>query len=193
MKSLKIVVAVFLYIALVSLISQNNIAADNEKENSVSNQEQKKPKTKYPGPPADNSRCLVCHANFEDEKLTDSHLKANVGCIVCHLECDSHCVDEDNLTPPDRMFANKGRVRFLCLTCHNWKELIETDKTKADLKDPPEHSSVLAGTNKDGKFCMDCHSEHKLSHRTRIWDKRTGKLVYKDSTPIMLKKQNEDN
>ncbi|HON09051.1 MAG TPA: multiheme c-type cytochrome, partial [Verrucomicrobiota bacterium] len=93
---------------MVSLISQNNIAADNEKENSVSTQEQKKPKTKYPGPPADNSRCLVCHANFEDEKLTAAHLKANVGCIVCHLECDSHCVDEDNLTPPDRMFANKG-------------------------------------------------------------------------------------
>ncbi len=189
MKLWKTVVGVCLFVAVVAVISQSNIGANNENLIGVSDQESKKPKTKYPGPPADNSRCLVCHANFEEEKLTAAHLKANVGCIICHLECDSHCVDEDNLTPPDRMYPNKGRIRVLCLTCHNWKLLVESDKTKANLKEPPNHASVLAGTNSDGKFCLDCHSEHKMSHRTRIWDKRTGKLIYKDSTPIMLKTQ----
>jgi len=46
----------------------------------------------------------------------------------------------------------------------------------------------LLGENKDGKFCIDCHSEHKLRLRTRIWDKRTGKLIFRDGTPLMVNK-----
>lgn len=153
----------------------------------------KEPKTKYPGPPADNSRCFVCHANYEDEKLAVTHLRANVGCILCHGECDKHCSDEDNTTAPDKMYPHKGAVRFKCLSCHDWRALIESDKSKKDLREPPDHRAVLLGENKDGKFCMDCHGEHKLSWRTRVWDKRTGKLISREGTPLMVNKDSNSN
>ncbi|MGC8829318.1 MAG: cytochrome c3 family protein [Verrucomicrobiia bacterium] len=124
----------------------------------------KEPKSKYPGPPADNSRCYVCHANYQSEKLTVIHLKANVGCVLCHGISTNHSTDEDNLTPPDVMYPHKGAVRFRCLSCHNYKLLIEADRDKKELKEPPDHQSVLSGTNKDGRFCMDCHSNHKLTY-----------------------------
>jgi hypothetical protein len=139
----------------------------------------------YPGPPADNSRCLVCHANYEEEKLTAAHLKGNVGCVRCHGESEPHSTDEDNLTAPDRLF-HKGKIRLLCLTCHDWVKLVESDKQKTDLKEKPDHKAVLEGAVKEKKLCTDCHGEHRLSHRTRIWDRRTGKLMFRDGTPKMI-------
>jgi hypothetical protein len=164
-----------------------------EEDNQSSQTPLKEPKIKYPGPPADNSRCFVCHANYEDEKLSVTHLRANVGCVICHGESDKHSSDEDNITAPDKMYPHKGAIRFKCLTCHDWRALIESDKTKKDLKESPDHRAVLLGENKDGKFCMDCHSEHKLSWRTRIWDKRTGKLLVRDGTPLMLERGQNSN
>lgn len=46
------------------------------------------PNPDAPPPPAspiaDNSRCFVCHANYEEEPLSVSHAKANIGCVRCH-------------------------------------------------------------------------------------------------------------
>ena len=55
--------------------------------------------------PADNSYCIVCHLNYETEKLTTGHQIAGVGCAKCHGESEKHSGDEDGLTPPDVMFA----------------------------------------------------------------------------------------
>jgi hypothetical protein len=142
-------------------------------------------------PVADNSRCFVCHGNydFDDEKLASVHAKANIGCVRCHGDSPKHSADEDGLTPPERMYPS-SQIRFNCLGCHDWVKLVASDKTKqsrADLKEKPNHQAALDGTIKDKRFCTDCHGEHRLSHRTRRWDKRTGKLVYRDSTPKMLK------
>jgi hypothetical protein len=143
-----------------------------------------------PGP-ADNSRCFVCHANFdsEEEKLTLVHAQAGIGCVRCHGESSAHSTDEDGLTAPDRMFR-KSRIRFNCLGCHDWVKLVASDKRRATLAQSsaiPDHQAVLDGTALDKKFCTDCHgAEHRLSHRTRIWDKETGKLLSKDATPRML-------
>ncbi len=52
------------------------------------------------GPVADNSRCLVCHANYEDEPLSVAHAKANLGCVRCHGVSSPHSTDEDGLTAP---------------------------------------------------------------------------------------------
>lgn len=141
--------------------------------------------------PADNSRCYVCHANYdsEEETLTFVHARVGIGCVRCHGDSSPHSTDEDGLTPPDRMFP-KSRIRFNCLGCHDWVKLVASDKTRADradLQTKPDHQAVLAGTTSDKKFCTDCHgSEHRLSHRTRIWDKKTGQLLSRDATPRML-------
>ena len=142
------------------------------------------------GPVADNSRCFVCHANydFNEEKLVFTHAQANIGCVRCHGESSPHSTDEDGLTAPDRMFP-LPYVRFNCLGCHDSAKLVASDQARqnrADLKEKPDHQAVLDGTARDKKFCTDCHGEHRLGHRTRKWDKRTSKLIYRDSTPQML-------
>jgi hypothetical protein len=141
-------------------------------------------------PVANNSRCFVCHANsdFNEEQLVFGHAKANVGCVQCHGESTRHSADEDGLTPPDRMFP-KAHIRFNCLGCHDWVKLVASDKTKqhrADLPEKPDHQAVLEATAQN-KLCTDCHGDHRLGHRTRVWDKRTGKLVRRDATPAMLR------
>jgi hypothetical protein len=137
---------------------------------------------------ANNTRCFVCHANYEDEPLSVIHGTNNISCIRCHGECSPHSTDEDGLTAPDRMFR-KSIIRFNCLSCHDWVKLVATDKQKvnrADLPEKPNHQAVLDGTARDKPFCTDCHGEHRMFFRTRAWDKRTGVLVSKDGTPRML-------
>ena len=142
------------------------------------------------GPVADNQRCFVCHANydFNDEKIALVHAQANIGCVRCHGDSLSHSADEDGLTPPDLMYP-LPHVRFNCLNCPDALKLVASDQTKqhrADLTEKPDHQAVLDRTVKDKKYCTDCHGDHRLGHRTRRWDKRTGKLIYRDSTPAML-------
>ncbi len=140
------------------------------------------------GPVADNSRCFVCHANYEEEALSVTHAKANVGCIRCHGVSSPHSTDEDGLTAPDRMFR-KEVLRLNCLTCHDWMRLIASDKTKVgrtDFQEKPDHLAVLEGRVRDKRYCTDCHGEHRMYYRTRAWDKRSGVLTAKDGTPRML-------
>lgn len=68
------------------------------------------------------------------------------------------------MTPPDIMYA-KEKINPACLKCHQPAKL-------GDI-----HESVLAGTDPKNKYCTDCHGEHHLNHRTRIWDKNTRKLL----------------
>ena len=142
------------------------------------------------GPVADNRRCFVCHGNydFNDEPLALVHAQANIGCVRCHGESPRHSTDEDGLTPPDRMYP-APHIRFNCLGCHDWVKLVASDLTKknrADLKEKPDHQAVLDGTIQDKRLCTDCHGDHRLGYRTRKWDKRTGQLQYRDSTPAMI-------
>jgi len=113
------------------------------------------------GPMADNSRCFVCHVNFDGEPLSVMHAKGDVGCEDCHGSSDKHCSDEDNITPPDRMFA-KEAINEFCKGCH----------PKAKL-----------GGGK--KYCVECHGSHKMAHRTRIWDKKTGELLDDDKVRML--------
>jgi hypothetical protein len=110
---------------------------------------------------ADNSRCHVCHINYEDEKLAVTHARAGIGCEQCHGASDAHCSDEDNITPPDIMYP-ADKVNSFCKGCH----------PKAQL-----------GGGK--KYCTDCHGEHRLNHRTRRWDKSTGQLIEDDKVRML--------
>ena len=113
------------------------------------------------GPVADNSRCHVCHINYEDEALALEHARANISCEQCHGASDAHCSDEDNITPPDIMYP-AHKINSFCKSCH----------PKATL-----------GGGK--KYCTDCHGDHRLGYRTRKWDKVTGELIDDDKVRML--------
>ena len=126
-------------------------------------------------PMVDNSRCHVCHINYSEEKFAIRHARNDIGCETCHGESDAHCGDEDNITPPDIMFA-KEKINPSCLDCHDAEM----------LKEHKEHTKVLAGTATKNKYCTDCHAEsHRLKYRTRQWDKNAGELIEDDKVRML--------
>lgn len=126
--------------------------------------------------PADNSYCYVCHVNYQEEPLARQHQVAGVGCEQCHGMSAKHSADEDNLTAPDRMYS-ESKVAPFCLACH------PQNKIAGDTNHP---SIFTAGA--PPQRCTDCHGEHRMKNRTRRWDKDTGKLIWKDSGPVMDRK-----
>ena len=124
--------------------------------------------------PADNSYCYVCHINFQSESLTQAHAKAGVGCEQCHGLSDAHSADEDGLTAPDRMFP-ADRIHGFCMECHPAR----------DLEPVADHASVLGDKSAPRPSCTSCHGEHRLSVRTRRWNKETGELIWRPGGPDM--------
>lgn len=128
---------------------------------------------------ADNSRCHVCHINYEEEDLAFVHAVGDVSCEDCHGPSDAHCSDEDNITPPDIMFA-QARIDGFCLGCHPKDKLSSVHK-------------IVFDDTKGKNYCTACHGEHRLKHRTRRWDKTTRKLIKDDKvrmlTDEMLKQE----
>jgi len=116
------------------------------------------------GSVADNSRCFVCHINYKKEELASRHAQANIGCEKCHGRSSAHCADEDNVTPPDIMYPPE-KIAAFCITCH------PTDKSGKPRKPASAESATKP------RYCTDCHGKHRLSYRTRHWDKTTGKLL----------------
>ena len=113
---------------------------------------------------ADNSRCFVCHVNFQEEILTVSRAAKNVGCELCHGPSNQHCEDENNITAPD-IFYTRDDVNAMCYVCHPAKKL-----------SPGMHKGVIAGTF-DRKYCTECHGDHRMAQRTRHWDKKTREAI----------------
>ena len=125
------------------------------------------------GSGADNSRCQVCHLNFMQEALTVVHARTNIGCATCHGPSDAHIADESwasggNGTAPDIIYR-KSLSRFACLGCHNWVKLVESDQKKTGLAEKPDHRSILDGTNREKRFCTDCHGQHRMVKRKCKW------------------------
>jgi hypothetical protein len=132
-------------------------------------EEPKAKKTTKKGPVADNQACFVCHANYQEEELVTVHADNNVGCIKCHGESLPHRNDENNTTPPDKMYPATA-IDKMCGECH--------DEHNAPAK------KVLARWQErcpkkgaDQIVCTDCHGDHRLKLRTVRWDKATGKLL----------------
>jgi len=113
------------------------------------------------GPVADNSRCHVCHLNFEQEEMALTHARANIGCAKCHGPSDAHIADESwasggNGTAPDIMFP-PDKINPSCMECHP-KEKIGTDT----------RCLFLAGAS-DKEYCTDCHGKHHMASRRCKW------------------------
>ncbi len=116
---------------------------------------------------ADNSRCFVCHINYQEEKLAMSHATKNVGCELCHGSSDDHCNDENNVTAPDKFYRRED-VNALCYACHapqNMNQVI--------------HKSIIAGTF-ERKYCTDCHGDHRLPRRSRTWNPQTREVILQE-------------
>jgi Cytochrome c554 and c-prime len=118
-----------------------------------------KPK-KTPG--ADNSRCFVCHLNYQTEALATTHARANIGCARCHGASDAHIADESwasggNGTAPDTMYP-AAKINQFCMTCH--------DLTRADDKITCPFPRLSAD---EKKVCTDCHGKHRLAKRKCKW------------------------
>jgi len=110
---------------------------------------------------ADNSRCFVCHINYEQEKIAVTHARQGMGCANCHGESDEHIADESwasggNGTAPDRMFT-RAQINPFCMSCHT-KEKIDTE----------QHKILFAGDSGE-KYCTDCHGDHRLTNRKCKW------------------------
>jgi hypothetical protein len=128
-----------------------------------------------PVPKADNQACFVCHNNYQEEELASVHADNNVGCIKCHGESLEHRNDENNVTPPQRMYPS-ARIDSACKECHSEHNAAATkvlEKWMARCPHKKEPAAIL---------CTDCHGEHRLKNRTVRWDKATGKLLGAEKT-----------
>ena len=118
----------------------------------------------------ENAACFVCHANYRSESLANQHARANVGCSGCHGQSFAHRNDENNTTPPEKMYP-ADKIVFFCQGCHNSHD-VPPGKVVA-------HWAKLnqGKTDPDKIVCTDCHGDHRMKVRTIIWDKKTGKLL----------------
>jgi hypothetical protein len=101
-----------------------------------------------------SKRCLACHMDFEEEKLTREHMEHGVGCLRCHGTSQAHVDDKLKATPPDAVFRD-GSMKVFCLACH--------DPARHAAMKP--HATEAAAAKKAGKperVCTACHGEHKL-------------------------------
>lgn len=130
-----------------------------------------KPAWRKPRDAADNSYCYVCHVNFDGEELVAVHRVAGIGCVKCHGGSDAHVDDEDHTTPPEIMYT-KAAVNASCANagCHSDAKMVHV----------ASHGPFFAGTDKKRKHCTDCHGNHRIDKRHRIWDRTTGKLIWRD-------------
>jgi hypothetical protein len=127
-------------------------------------------KTRGKAPAADNSACYCCHRNYEEEPMVQAHAKANVGCVKCHGESTAHRNDEENITPPDVIYAS-DQIERACQKCH------ESHDAPAKKVIAAWQQKCPAKTHVEDLVCTDCHGDHRLKVRTVRWDKHTRKLI----------------
>lgn len=124
-------------------------------------------RTAFASDAVDNSRCHVCHINYDEEELALNHELVGVSCEKCHGSSDAHCSDENNITPPDIMYS-KASVNPSCMKCHPKDEIIEVG----------HHKPLLSGAATKTKYCTNCHArDHRIPVRIVRWDKTTGELL----------------
>jgi hypothetical protein len=131
---------------------------------------------------ADNSMCLCCHMNYDEEPLAATHASHDIGCIKCHGESLAHRDDEDNVTPPDTMYWPE-RIDPACRKCHDSHEAEARDVIARWQERCP------AKTDPQELVCTDCHGQHRLKFRTVWWDKKTGELVVRDEGEVVKPKK----
>ncbi|MBN1417834.1 MAG: DUF1080 domain-containing protein [Planctomycetes bacterium] len=100
--------------------------------------------------PADDSYCHVCHFNFQDEELAATHAEEDIGCAACHGPSIDHRHDEDNVTPPDRIYR-LSEIESACAECHE--------------RCAPSREAASRPLAAGRKVCTDCHGAHRVPTR----------------------------
>ena len=118
----------------------------------------------------ENAACFVCHANYNSESLTRSHAAVNVGCSGCHGQSFAHRNDENNTTPPEKMYP-ADKIDSFCQDCHIFHDVPSGKVVTHWAERNPDK------TDPDKIVCTDCHGDHRMKVRTIIWDKKNGKLL----------------
>jgi len=121
-------------------------------------------------PAAPKLICYDCHGTFREDPFSIKHASANITCVSCHGESRAHADDEDNTTPPQKMFPREA-IAQRCGECHK------------EHNAPP--AKVIARWQERGLqklkpanlVCTDCHGQHRMNVRTIHWNKQTGKLL----------------
>jgi len=107
----------------------------------------------------DNSVCLVCHADLEDEDLVAAHLKGGITCAGCHGLSESHRSDEANITKADILFG-RAEIGPFCKSCH--------PKHKSGKQYQVFVKEWLGRRRPNGRMvtadstCTDCHGNHAI-------------------------------
>jgi formate-dependent nitrite reductase cytochrome c552 subunit len=102
------------------------------------------------------------------------HAKEEVGCMDCHGPSLAHRNDEDNITPPDKMFP-PGAIDESCGECHDSHDVPAVKviaRWQARCPKKTDAATVV---------CTDCHGHHRLEKRVVRWNKETGELLLNTS------------
>jgi formate-dependent nitrite reductase cytochrome c552 subunit len=99
-----------------------------------------------------------------------------IGCIDCHGKSFAHRDDEDNITPPDKMYPREA-VDKMCADCHEDHDARARDVIQRWRERCPEI------TDPERIVCTDCHGRHRLQLRTVRWNKRTGEVLSRQPAP----------
>jgi hypothetical protein len=118
-----------------------------------------------------NDACYVCHGNYREEPMAVSHAEHDVSCMECHGPSLEHRNDEDNITPPDKMYALSKIDAGCRADCHTSHDAPAREVLRRWQERCPEKSDFSQ------VVCTDCHGFHRLPRRTVQWDKDTGKLL----------------
>jgi hypothetical protein len=109
--------------------------------------------------PKDNSSCLLCHANLENEQLVKAHLAVGVTCALCHGLSYEHKNDETSRTKPDVTYGRAEVARF-CQRCHGKhrnRQAVARFLEQWRGKTRPNGRLILQQA-----MCTDCHGIHVM-------------------------------
>jgi len=143
---------------------EQNTGSDPTSESSTNNKADDQPSSSAQADsttkgPADNSSCLVCHIDFQEETLSIKHEESGVGCKDCHGVSEDHSQDELNILFPDVMFGRAEVVPF-CTSCHKQEEHPKGDIYQLFLKKWTGKYRPHGRLIHNNSICTDCHGEH---------------------------------
>jgi len=107
----------------------------------------------------DNDSCLVCHIDFEKEKIVAEHLEHGVTCAGCHGDSEAHRGDEWNVVRPDVIWG-RAEIDDFCKQCHaKHKKSKAYDAFVAKWID---RRRVTGRYVTKDSVCTDCHGRHAI-------------------------------
>ncbi len=129
---------------------------------------------------AEESSCVTCHTDLEDEKLTPPveewsasvHAGANVGCESCHGG-DPRVSDEEAMATEDYIgVPDTKQIPELCASCHSDPDKMRKYNLRVDEYDLFKRSGHGRALYERGDTkvatCVSCHGTHNILAKNDI-------------------------